>query len=330
MTLSGLAFFAQSAFAHDQPVIIPTRLDFDAAHAPKKCNDREKFLIVLNAWVPDEVFRDDAQRHLTVRIRWSSTGGKRVDVALVDAQGVTVVEGHTSFGAKQECHEVLWGTALDVAKMLGAFEPPPPKDPLRCPPPAPPPPQEPALCPSPPPSPAFPPLRPPTQPRALFPAPYSSFIGIGPFVATGIYSELNGGPMLLLGVLPWRRFPHWNVEFEGSWTSQSSPSSAMRMHSVPVVGSLCWVEGNIRFCGGLATTISFSNQSPPNDEWHLMFGGNIRVGTELFRHGPFSIRADVFGRFAWTERGFGLAVGALDTPAPFAAGVAVMGVASFD
>jgi hypothetical protein len=138
---------------------------------------------------------------------------------------------------------------------------------------------------------------------------------------------------MMLGFVPSRRLPDLHVEIEGSWTSQSSPpsptSESIRLQSIPLVGSFCWVRGIVRFCGGLATTLLYSNQSPHNDELHLMFGGNFRVGTELFVHGPFSIRADVFGRIAFAERRFGNPV-AFDGATPFAAGLAVMGVWSFD
>jgi len=127
----------------------------------------------------------------------------------------------------------------------------------------------------------------------------------------------------MLGFVPSRRLPDLHVEFEGSWTSQSSRSSmtseSIRLHSVPLVGSFCWVRGIVRFCGGLASTIFSSNQSSNNDPLHLMFGANFRVGTELFTRGPFAIRADVFGRFAFAQRKFGNATMALDDPTPFAA-----------
>ena len=134
-------------------------------------------------------------------------------------------------------------------------------------------------------------------------------------------------PLVFLGLVPSRRLPDLHIEFEGAWTSQTFES--IRMHSFPLVGSLCLVRGVIRFCGGLATTIFYSNQSPAHDELHLMFGGNFRIGTELFVDGPLSIRADILGRFAFTHV-LGNAETALNTPTPFAAGLAVMGAWSLD
>ena len=322
MATLSLVFWAQPAFAHNPPVIAPTRLEFDAPRAPKNCNDVTSFTSILSTLTPREVLRNDADRRLVVHIHWSSTGSKRADVSLIDAQGVTVAERHTPYAAKTECYKVLWEIAHDAAEILGAFEPPPQKEPASCPacPPS-------APCPPVSPCPAYPPLQLAALKIALPPM-LHSFVGLGVFVGSGIFSKLGAGPYFLLGMVPSPRLSQLNVEFEGAWTSQTSES--LRMHSVPLVGSLCWVRGIVRFCGGFATTISFSNQSPPNDPLQLMFGGNFRVGTELFNHGPLSIRADVFGRFAFAERRFGAATVTLEQPTPFAAGLAVMGAWSFD
>jgi hypothetical protein len=139
------------------------------------------------------------------------------------------------------------------------------------------------------------------------------------FVGSGIYSALNVGPYLLLGFVPSRHLPHLHVEFEGAWTSQTWEST--RTQAIPLVGSLCWVHGNVRFCSGLATTILLSNRSSNNDDLHVTLGANFRIGTELFVRGPFSLRADVFGRLAFAYS---------NAPTPFAAGMAVMAAQSFD
>lgn len=80
----------------------------------------------------------------------------------------------------------------------------------------------------------------------------------------------------------------------------------------------------------MATTILLSNETTNHDSLHLMFGPNIRIGTELFNHGPFSIRADVFGRVAIAERTFSAMDTALDRVLPFSAGIAVMGMWAAD
>lgn len=321
--LLSVVFSAQPAFGADGREMVPARLDFDATRAPTNCNDLISFRGILGAWVPDKVLRPDAERRLIVRIRWTSAGGKRADVSLVDAQGVTLAERHTSYAAKTECHKVLWTVAHDAAEILGAFDPPPPKDPITCP--------ACPLC-------AFvPPARPcPTCPVLLPPAPiitltptlYRSSIGFGGVVAAGIYSKLSFGSNLMLGFVPSRHLPDMHIEFEGGWTSQSSQS--IRLQSIPLVQSLCLVRGNVRFCGGMATTFLYSNQTAYNDDLRLMFGGNFRVGTELLVRGPLSIRVDVFGRFVLSERRFGQAMMALEDPAPITAGLAIMGAWSFE
>lgn len=318
-----LVFSAQPAFAHDPPVILPTRLDFDASQAPKSCNAVDSFSGMLGAWIPKEVLQDDADRRLIVRLQSSAKGGKRADVSLVDGQGVVLAERHATYASRVECHKVLWEVARDAAKMLGAFEPPPPKEPVPAPVCAPC-----ASCPQPRSCPTFPPLRPTTPTLTLLPTPYRSFIGLGAFAGSGIFSKMAAGPNLLLGFVPSRRLSPMHIEVDATWTAQTSQS--IRVHSIPMAASLCWVQGILRFCGGVSTTIFLTNRSRTNDELLMMLGGNLRLGTELFRHGSFSIRADVFGRLIFAPQQFGKALGVIDEPTPFAAGVAVMAMRAFD
>lgn len=324
-TMVSVGILAEPAFAHEAPIILPTRLDFDASHAPKKCNDPDGFRSLLGAWVPADALRDDAERRLIVRIQSSLSGGERADVSLLDGEGGVLAERHTPHAARVECHKVLWSVARDAATMLGAFEPPLPKTreagPV-CPPPTL---QEPVSCP-----PAYrcPICSPPSPTPTLLPIPYRSFIGLGGFVASGVFTKLGAGPNLLFGFVPWRQMPSMHLELETSWTSQTVQS--MRVHAIPFVGSLCWVRGIVRFCGGLSTTIFLTNQSAANDALHILLGGNIRVGTELFSYGAFSIRADVFGRMNPASRELGKALGVVDKPTPFAGGGAILGLWSFD
>ena len=102
-----VGIFAKPAFAHDAPVILPARLDFDASHAPKNCNDPDGFRSLLGAWVPADALRDQAERRLIVRIQSSSTGGKQADVSLVDGEGAVLTERHTPYAVKVECYKVL-------------------------------------------------------------------------------------------------------------------------------------------------------------------------------------------------------------------------------
>jgi len=133
---------------------------------------------------------------------------------------------------------------------------------------------------------------------------------------------------MLLGFVPSRHSSALSIEFEGAWTAHTLQSK--RVHSIPLVGSLCWVRGIVRFCGGLASTLSISNQSSENDALHWVIGGNFRVGTELFNHGPFSIRADVFLRSAFIQRRFGKTTAAVEEASPLAGGLAIMGLWAFD
>lgn len=315
-----LVFWAQPAFAHEPPVILPTQLDFDASKAPKKCNDEDSFRTILSAWVPLKLLREDAERRLVVRIVWSATGGKRADVSLVDAQGVVVAEQHTPYAPTTECYKVLWEVARGAAKMLGAFEPPPPKEPMTCPtcPPA-----SPIKSPS-----VSPTLQCPTCPRpiSLLPTPPRFFVGLGAFVGSGIFSELRSGPQVLFGLAPLSRLPQVQLELESSWTSQSIDS--VRVQAIPVIGSACWVRGIVRFCGGLALTILSSNQFPNQES--RMLGPNVRMGAELFERGQLSIRADVFGRVAARQNSIGVKNEPLDRVLPFTAGMAVMGMWAAD
>lgn len=315
-----LSSSAQPALAHDPPAIAPTRLEFDASHAPNKCSDRATFMNISGNWMPAVTWREDAERRLVVRIHGSANGGKHVDLSVVDAQGGVQAERHKLYVATAECHKVLYDTAYDAAQMLGAFEPPPPKESVMCPVSAPLPPKEPTPCP--------PLVRPcPTCPPPVRvpPAPSRFFVGVGGLMGSGVVSEIGAGPLMLLGFVPSNHLP-LHVELEGSWTSQLTES--MRLHSIPIVTSLCWVRGVVRFCGGLATTLLFANQLPNHEI--RMVGANFRVGTELFNRGPFSIRADVFGRIAFAQQTLDTIIDRGDKASPFRGGVAVMGLWGFD
>jgi hypothetical protein len=318
-----LAFWPQAAYAHDPPEIQLTRLDFDASQAPKSCNAPDTFVRILGRWVPQDVLRNDAERRLIVLLRSTSTGGKRADVTLVDEQGVILAERHTPYARATECHKVLDETAFHAAKMLGAFEPPLPKAPVTCP-----------ACSRAPACPTCPLCPTCTHLRLVAPMPPSNpqlprfFIGGGAFVGSGIFAKLGGGPQMLLGFVPSRHWSQLHLEFEGSWTSQSLTSS--RAQSIPIVGSICWVRGDVRFCGGMATTFLFSNETTKPDFLHLIFSPNFRLGTELFNRGPFSLRADVFARFAFEQQSFGRTTQRIDEGAPFAAGMSVLGLWAVD
>ncbi|HRI66736.1 MAG TPA: hypothetical protein PK156_20965 [Polyangium sp.] len=315
MAFSYLGRFAQSAWAHDPPEIAPTRLEFDASQAPPECNDRKSFNTILWRWVPPSTWRDDAVQRLVVRIQGSANGPKSVDVSVVDSRGSVQAERHTPYSAATECHKVLYDTAYLAAQMLGAFEPRPPQEPMTCPACAP--------CSSCQPARPVPPVAPsPALPR--MPPRFS--LGLGAFVGSGIVAKISPGALVLLDIVPSSRLSRLHIEFEGAWTSQKAES--IRLHSLPLVASTCWVPSIVRFCGGIATTIVLSNQLP-NHELRI-FGGNFRVGTELFNPGPFSIRADVFARIVFAQQSFGPAPDGFNKSSPFAGGVSLIALWAVD
>ncbi len=276
---------------------------------------------MLKLRAPSLTLDEDAEQRLVVHIHGSANKAKSVDVSVVDAQGTLLAERHDPYAPTTECHKVLYDTAYGAAEMLGAFKPPPPQEPVTCPtcPPNPPPP----ICP---PSPPAAPLRAQAImiPRRPTPAHFS--VGFGAVVGSGIVSKLSAGPLVLVDVIPASRLSSLHIEIEFAYTSQAVDST--RWHSIPLVGSLCWAPGIVRFCGGFATTILFSNQSS-NSELR-MFGPNLRVGTELFNHGPISLRADVFGRIALIQQTFGQTIRGLDEASPFMGGVSVLGAWAAD
>jgi hypothetical protein len=320
MLVPSLAFWAQPAFADESPLMVPTRLDFDASHAPKNCNDESGFRSILHAWVNEELLRDDAERRLIVCIQRSSTGGKQADVSLVNAQGVTLAELHTPYATTTECYKVLWAVARDAAKMMGAFDKPPPPEPLVCPaPPTPPGPAEPALCPAGPagPAPAL------SRPRMTLPAPFArrAFFGAGVFLGMTIKSEAAMGPAISLGFVPFSRWSGFQIEFDGAYTSRNT-QQGFRVDTVPLFASFCYAQRGVRLCGGMISTL-FSTEHP-KDARDFTLSASLRIGTQFAIAGLFSIRADCFALLPLNQRM------AFDTPNAFTAGAVAMGVWSVD
>ncbi|MBK9260320.1 MAG: hypothetical protein IPM54_10835 [Polyangiaceae bacterium] len=186
----GLTLPVRTAFALDAPAIAPTQLDFDASRAPKSCNNRVTFDMLLRNWVAESVWTPDAARRLMVRIHRSPRGEKLVDVTLVDATGTTMAEHHQPFGVREECHRVLYEAARTAATLLGAFEKPPPPEPWPQCPPLPPPP-EPAPSPACPPCPKCPVSTPPPAVRRFD-------FGLGALPGMGATPMQWVGPLFLL------------------------------------------------------------------------------------------------------------------------------------
>ncbi len=326
---------ARTTFALDAQTIAPTQLDFDASQAPKACNDQETFTYLLGTWITDDVLMPQADQQLIVRIRRTPNGGKLAEVTLVDAAGATIREHQESYFAKAECHHVLYDTARTAAKLLGAFDKPPPPEPCptcaAC-----------AVCPACPTRPTCPTLAPPLPalpvPRPTLPLPMRrAFFGAGVFLGTGITPEGAIGPQGTFGFVLSPRLPRIQFEMTGGWALQTLPKSntanALRVDMVPLVGSLCYARYVFRMCSGLATTFysaEHSSRVPGNDEFRMTLAVNAQMGTEFEITSPFSIRVDVIGRLNFMQRNYGYELAKLDALNAFSAGAVAMGVWSFE
>jgi hypothetical protein len=316
----GAVFSAQPARASNAPVIAPTRLDFDATQAPKNCNDDTTFRAILANWVPREVLTADAERRLAVRIRRSPTGGKLVDLTVVDTNGTAPMTDHKEFPSKTECYKVLYASAYTAATLLGAFEKPPAPEPLVCP--APLAPAESPRCPA---CPTHP-TRSMAPPRIELPASPTPrvFLGAGVFLGMTTTAEPSVGPYLSLGFRPFARWSDVRIEFDGGWAS-SNTQAGLRVDRVPLSASLCHAGRGLRLCGGLVTTFAeYSNVDPANAELHVTLASSLRMGTEFNIVGPLSIRLDAFILLPLNQRP------AFNATNSFAAGAVVMGVWSFE
>jgi hypothetical protein len=325
----------RAAFAHDAPAISPTRLEFDASQAPKSCNDQLEFESILANWVPREVMSSEADRRLVVRIRRSPMGVKSVGVMLLDAAGKTLDEHRERFDARLECYRVLYKTALASANLLGAFKKPPPAEPCPacpvCPSCRPPPREERArfLASTPPPPRMIMPLQSPTLPPMR-----RAFLGAGVFLGMGVRLAQAFGPQISLGFVPLARVPHLHIEIEGAWAPNAlSKSSVLPRDMIPLFSSLCYAPSALRLCSGLVTTFFLAegpHSTPENDALHMTLAASLRLGMEFEVAGPFSIRLDGFTLMRFWGRSYGSELAAVDHLNPFAAGMAAMGVWSFE
>jgi len=329
----GLVCPSRRAFAHDPPAIAATRLEFDAAGAPKNCNDGTTFSSILANWVPREVLSAEANRRLVVRIRRSPTGGKAADVMLIDASGAILDERYERYGFKTECHKVLYDAALAAANILGAFEKPPEPEPSICP-----------ACPSCAACSACPACPIPESPRKATKTAQTetnptrrAFFGAGVFIGTGFTQETFVGPQFSLGFVPSRSAPRIHIEIDGAWTLQTIPQSntsgSLDIQVVPLFGSICYSRSVFRMCSGLTTTFFQAKSAdlvPGTDESRSTLAGHLRMGAEFGIAGPFSIRVDAFAMLRFWQRSYGSELATLDVRSPFGAGAAVVGVWSWE
>lgn len=336
-----------TTFAQNAAVHTPVQLVFDAASAPKNCNDQVEFGAILGRLFHGDMFSRDtsprdtsprdtlptgADRRLDVRIRRSPTGGKLVDVTLTDAAGTLLGEHHERYGVKIECHKILDDTADASAHLLGAFEKPPAPEPcpvcplaspvtVRAP------------CPVCVPCPTCPaPQRFPQIAQGVLISRRPSF-GAGVFFGTGITAIGAVGQHFSVGFVPWIQFPRLHVEIDGAWAPQTLPTGkgleVLHVNMIPVAGSLCYSRDVLRLCGGLAGTFFSADDSAPGgfgDEQHTKFATHVRMGTEFEITHSFSIRMDFFGLLRFAQYTTGNALTSLDELPPLAGGMAVMGV----
>lgn len=331
VVVSSVVLPPRTTLAHDAPT--PTQLDFDASQAPNACNDDALFRALITNWVPAEVLVPETDRQLVVRIRRSPTGGKLAEVTLLDSAGAPLKKYTESYFAKTECHRVLYETARAAAKLLGAFDKPPPPEPCptcpACPPP--PVPAKPEPCPA---CPAL--VLPLPRPTLLSPT-RRGFFAAGVSLGTGITPQGAIGPYGGFGFVLSPHLPRIQFEMAGGWAPQTLPISntanVLRVHMVPLVGSLCYARYVFRLCSGLATTFYTAERSslvPGYDEMRMTLAVNVQIGTEFEIGGPFSIRVDIFGRLRFMQRTYGYELANLDALNPFTASMVAMGVWSFD
>ncbi|MBK9265486.1 MAG: hypothetical protein IPM54_37580 [Polyangiaceae bacterium] len=314
-----------TAFAHDPPTIAPTRLDFDTQQPLTRCNDLATFEALLANWVSANVLIPDADRRLAVHIRRSPMGGALVDMTLVDAAGATLAEYHESFTSRTECHKVLYDSARAAARLLGAFEKPPPSEPCPKHPPPPPPPEPPP--PEPAPSPICPdPLPPPPEVDAPPPIVHRFHLGVGALLGMGAAPTQWLGPLFSLGFVPSSRVPHLRIEIDAALAMPTS--NAFRSDMIPLFGSICHAPSALRLCGGLATMF-FVGESG-HGTMPTTLAASMRVGTEFRIAGPASLRVDAFALVPLGERAFDHRLGMLAGLHALTAGASLMGVWSFE
>jgi hypothetical protein len=146
-------------------------------------------------------------------------------------------------------------------------------------------------------------------------------IGLGVFLGMTTKPEASIGPAFSLGFVPFSRWSGFQIQFDSAYTSRNT-QQGFGIDTVPLFVSACHLHHGLRLCGGMVSTLYFTED--PKAARDFIFSASMRIGTEFDIAGPFSIRMDVFALLPFTQRM------ALDKPNPFAAGATVMGVWSFD
>ncbi|MDC3956696.1 hypothetical protein [Polyangium jinanense] len=239
------------------------------------CDRPLVFMAILTNWVSVSTFDPPAARTLTVRIRRAPDAAKLADVTIVDEAGDVAEEVHRSYEPATECFEVLYATAFEAAKLLGAFEPPEPPPPPQPPaPPCPPAPPQPQPRPSPPPLP-----RPPPLPKRFF-------LGAGVGAFLNVAPEPFLAPRVSAG---WNVAPRWVVGLDvAAWpwmtaNPQDGPTSVdVETYLGTVAG--CYRFGRFMTCGLLAGGVllgSGTNRLYGNPYASPLLGLGGRVAAEI-------------------------------------------------
>ncbi|MDI3288078.1 hypothetical protein [Polyangium sp. 15x6] len=219
-------------------------------------------------------FDPPATRTLTVRIQRAPDAAKLVDVRIVDEAGDVAAEVHRSYEPATECFEVLYATAFDAAKLLGAFEPPEPPPPPLCPQPQP----QPQPCPPPPP-------QPPPQPPPP-PLPKRFFLGAGVGAFLNVAPEPFFAPRVSAG---WNVAPRWTVELDvvaWPWMTANPQDGPTSVDVETYLGTAagCYRFGRFMTCGLLAGGVLLgrgTNRAFGRPYTSPMFGIGPRVGFEV-------------------------------------------------
>lgn len=120
--MSALGFaLAWPKFAHAEQVDTPPhRVEFSVSPGLQKCNEYDSFYGIITNWVTIPSIDPTAKRKLVITIKRLSDGGKKVDLSLLDMEGIQVGGESHAYAPSEECFKVLYWTAFDAAKLLRA------------------------------------------------------------------------------------------------------------------------------------------------------------------------------------------------------------------
>ncbi|MBK9263022.1 MAG: hypothetical protein IPM54_24860 [Polyangiaceae bacterium] len=124
--MSALGFaLAWPKFAHaDQVDTPPHRLELSVSPGLSKCNDYDSLYGIITNWVTNPSIDPTAKRKVVVTIKRRFDGGKKVDLSVLDPEGIQVGGQSNEYPASEECFKVLYWAAFDGAYLMRATIPP--------------------------------------------------------------------------------------------------------------------------------------------------------------------------------------------------------------